>query len=109
MVGEAGAGNVLLRLETESVTVAFRGVFCSVNGEGLRIFSEICIQNALETLLPSGGKSLVRVLCNSLDIALEHCVELALHRLFGSIVHTCHLCLRHESVKTDYIENVLAL
>ena len=75
----------------------------------IEIFSEICIQNALETLLPSGGKSLVRVLCNSLDIALEHCVELTLYRLFGSIVHTCHLGLRDKTIVRNHMEHVISL
>ena len=102
-------GNILLRLEAEGVAIALRGVLYSVNGECLRILAEICVQDALETLLPSRGESLVRVLCHCLHISLEHSVELGLSRLRCSVIHSGHLYLRDNAVVCNHMKHVVSL
>ena len=107
MVGEAGEGDVIGRLDLHCVAVAGGSVFLSVHGEGLRLLAKILVQNGLDGPLPCGAEGLVGVLDGDVHHCVEHCVELSGHGQFGAVVHAGHELVGNDAVVADDIQNVV--
>ena len=106
MVREGGNVHIVVRVDTQGITVAFRRVGDTVLHEGLGNLAQISVEDAVETLGPYGGELAVRILHDGLHIALEDGVEFALGGEFGTVVHAGVVLLRHDTVVADDLQHV---
>ena len=109
MMGERSDSHVVIGVDLQGVAVRGGCILLPVHDKGLGTLAEICVQDALETVLPSSSEGPVGDLGNGLDIGLEHGVKLGLGRERSAVVHSGHLLERDDAVVTDHVQDIVGL
>ena len=109
MMGEAGQGHIVGRVDLEGVAIAGGSVLLAVHNELRRLLAQILVQNCLNGPLPCGAESPVGVLHDCVHHGFEDSVHLSGDRQLGAVVQAGHFHVGNDTVVADDIQDVVTL
>ena len=80
MMGIGGQFNIIIRAQPHHVGKGTGCVLISLVSELFRDFPEVCIENAVDGLVPYRGQFFIRILYHSIDHGIQHCIHFAMNR-----------------------------